>query len=204
VNVDLIRKESAPRYLPEGILITVSPSVGKNIFLRTNLDNWKNNYFFRKSLYDVLYLIIPYDINKEKLLYRLNVNGYWIKDPNNKNTLEDKYGTELSVIDIPQNVIYYQSTPVISNSDLSIKKVSFHYYNPDAKEVNFVCSSDKWSQYSHQMEKNDDGYWNYSIDLKNGTYQYYFLVNGKKVVDIENHLKLWDEDVGEVSYFIIK
>jgi hypothetical protein len=204
VDVELIKKASSPKILTKGILITIPSNIGKHTFLRTNLDNWKNNYYFEKSLYNVYYLVLPYDLKKTEILYKLNIAGNWERDPNNPDFTEDKYGTELSRVQIPSEIVYYQKMPIIEESGESVKKVSFKYFNPNANEVNFVSSVDKWTQFSHSLEKNENGYWEISFDFKKGIYGYYFLVDGKKVLDIENENKMWDESVGQVSFFRIE
>jgi hypothetical protein len=204
VDFDLIKKESGPRILSNGILISVSPEIGKRAFLRTNLDNWSQNYYFKQSLYGIYYLVLPYDLSKKQILYKLNIGGYYDRDPNNKDFIEDKYGTELSVVNVPKEIVYYQNMPIIDKIDERTSAVSFKYYNPKASEVNFVTSLDKWSQFSNEMHLNDGGYWEITMNFRNGQYGYYFLVDGKKITDIQNPKKMWDESAGNVSYFDIE
>jgi hypothetical protein len=204
VSVDLLRKESSPRFVENGLLITLSKKQAAKVFLRTNIDGWKKDYYFKESLYGILYTIIPYNEKYNKILYKLNFNGYWEKDPNNNNFIEDNYGTEVSYVNMPEDYIYSQKSPKIEQSDGKLKKVIFYYFNPDASDVNFVSFLDKWNQFSHQMYKNQDGYWEFTMDCKKGYYYYYFLADDKKVIDIENPNKVYDDIAGEVSVFIIE
>jgi hypothetical protein len=204
IDVDLIKKESGPKITEKGILISVSGEIGKRAFVRTNLDGWKENFNFQKSLYGIYFLMLPYDLSKKEILYKINMGGYWERDPNNPEFVLDKYGTEISLVRIPREIIYHQAMPLISETDKKIKSVDFKYYNPRAKEVNFVSSLDKWCQFSNEMTLNEDGYWEITLPFKKGEYSYYFFVDGKKVTDIANEKKMWDESVGVVSFFRIE
>ncbi len=199
VDIDLIKKAGPPRFLDKGVLFTLDENYGYSIYLRTDIDDWKQNHYFKKNLYGVWKLILPYDYSKNKFCYKLNVDGFWENDPNNDKYTEDKYGASLSVLKIPEEVYYIQNNPVVEISDSHIKKVKFKYYNPAAKDVNFITSQDNWSQFTNSMTLNDDGYWEISINFKKGIWYYYFLVDGKKVVDIENPEKKVLRDIKEVS-----
>jgi hypothetical protein len=204
VDIEMIKNESAPRFLSEGVLITVSQNRGNTVFLRTNIDGWKDDHYFKKSLYGIRYFIIPYDKKTDRVLYKLNIDGFWDKDPNNNNVMEDKYGTEISYVNVPNEYRYVQKSPEIEQTDSRIKKVTFYYFNPKAAEVNFVCSLDNWNQFTHQMKLNSEGYWEFSMSFKKGLYSYYFLVDEKKVVDKDNDFKIVDESIGDVSGFVIE
>ena len=204
VDFDLLKKEEPPRFIENGILFTLSGEEGAIAFLRTNIDNWQKDYYYKLSLYNILYVFVPYTENIKTIKYKININGHWISDPNNPEHLTDDLGTDLSTISIPEQEMYYEQMPIIEKDKNSIKKAVFKYYNPNAKEVNFVCSTDNWSHYSHPMKYNNNGYWEITKYFTYGTYLYYFLVDGKKVIDVENPNKLWEPKRGQVSYFVIE
>ena len=204
INLEFIKKESSPRFLAEGILITISDKQARYSYLRTNIDGWKQNYYFKQSLYGIFYIILPYNLKMSQIQYKLNIDGYWEIDPNNPDYTEDKYGTLISIINLPKECIYNQEMPIIDKIDNKKYKISFKYNNPSAKEVNFVTSIDRWCLYSHPMTLNEDGYWEISLSFKKGKYYYYFLVNGKKIPDIENPEKTYLPDLGEVSIVEVK
>ena len=204
IDFDLLKKEGPPRFVENGILFTLQGDENTIAFLRTNIDNWQKNYYYKLSLYNILYTFVPYKKNIKTLKYKININGYWMSDPNNTQYSSDDLGIDLSSISIPDQEMYYEQMPIIENGKNLIKKTTFKYYNPKAKEVNFVCSIDNWSHYSHSMEYNNNGYWEITKYFTHGTYLYYFLVDGEKVIDVENPNKLWDEKRGQVSFFIIE
>lgn len=204
VDLDLIKKASSPRFLKNGFLFTLDPNIGEVIFLKTNMDNWEKSYYFKKNLYGLFYLLLPYDYKIKEIQYKINIDGFWDKDPNNQQYIEDEYGVKISTIEKPSDADYFQSMPIIENINNRIKLVKFKYYNPNAKEVNLACSLDNWSPFSYPMKLNQDGFWEIELNFNKGIYYYYFLVDWCKVIDLRNPYKLYDAQHGEVSQIIIQ
>lgn len=204
VDLDFLKESSAPRMLTEGILISLPADLGEAIYLRTNLDGWRKNHYFKKSFYGIKYLILPYNYKQKRVLYNINVNGYWETDPGNSNKTEDKYGTEISYVEIPREVIYNYSLPIIEEAEGDNKLVRFQYYNPEAKEVTLVCSVDNMNLYSNIMTLNSDGYWTIDMHFSEGEYYYFFYVDGEKEVDMNNNNKHWHKRFGQLSSFTIE
>jgi hypothetical protein len=204
VDFDLIKKDGPPRFIENGVLFTLPETNDTIAFLRTNIDNWQKNYYFKSSLYDVLYAFVPYTTNIKTIKYKININGHWTSDPNNTEYSLDDLGINLSTIMTPDKEMYYEEMPIIENTKDIVKKTTFKYYNPGAKEVNFVCSIDNWNHYSHPMKKNNNGFWEITKYYTSGTYLYYFLVDGEKNIDVENPNKFWNKKNGQVSYFVIE
>lgn len=206
VDFGLLKKAGAPRIVENCILFTLETKENSIAYLRTNLDNWQKDHYFKLSLYNIYYAAVPYTFNIKAVKYKININGYWIQDPSNPEFTLDDYGSDLSttMISDENKKEYFENTPIIEKTKDHVKTVTFKYYNPNAKEVNFVCSIDNWSHYTHPMKYYDNGLWITTKYFTQGTYQYYFLVDGKKVVDIENPNKLLDDKKGQVSFFIIE
>jgi hypothetical protein len=204
VDFDLLKKEGPPRFIENGILFTLRGEEGAIAFLRTNIDNWQKDHYYSLSLYNILYVFVPYPENIKTIKYKINLNGHWMSDPNNNDFSSDDIGIDLSSLSIPKQEMYYDQMPIIEKSKNLTKKTTFRYYNPNAKEVNFVYSVDNWSHYSHTMKYDNNGYWTITKYFTQGTYLYYFLVDGDKMIDVENPNKLWDAKKGQVSFFIIE
>ncbi|HNZ26265.1 MAG TPA: hypothetical protein PLG34_09330 [Spirochaetota bacterium] len=202
VDFELIKKASAPRYLAKGVLLTLPETAGRNIFVRTDSNNWETDYRYSKSLYGVWYLFLPYPRDRSEMLYKVNIDGSWDSDPTNNRFILDKFQTKISILEIPAKTIYYRESPILSEDKGNVKKAYFRYYDPDAKEANLVCSKDNWSIFSHPMTLNKDNYWEIELRFSKGKYFYYFLVDWKKKIDMNNPKRVWNSELGEVSYFI--
>ncbi len=206
VDLDLINRVTPVRYLENGVLFTLNRNIGRRIFIRTDLDNWENDHYFRESLYGVLYLLIPYKQGKSSIKYRINVDGFWIEDPMNHNSSEDNFGILINSINIPSENIYYSRMPLIEQTNNRTRKVTFKYYNPSAREVNFVSSLDNWNTFSNTMERdpNRAGYWTIDLYFRQGSYMYFFLADGRKFIDISNPDNTFISRYDEVSVLNIR
>jgi len=63
---------------------------------------------------------------------------------------------------------------------------TFSLYAPDAHEVFLVGDFNGWQPYNLKARKFKDGTWSKSVQLKAGTYQYLFLVDGEWWTDPVN------------------
>jgi enterochelin esterase family protein len=59
--------------------------------------------------------------------------------------------------------------------------VTFRYFAPQAKAVSVTGSFHHWLR--HPMRRAVDGYWQLTLDLKRGRYEYRFLVDGIATLD---------------------
>lgn len=59
------------------------------------------------------------------------------------------------------------------------KKISFSFIGPQAENVSIAGDFNNWDTMSHPMKKDKKGVWKISLDLKPGTYQYNFYVDGE-------------------------
>lgn len=204
VDFELIKEAGAPRFVKDGVLFTLPENFGQDLYIRTNLDNWKTNHYFEQSLYNVNYLYIEINEKVIDVHYKLNADGFWILDPYNDRVEYDSLGMAVSSLRRPVEEKYYKRMPLVKEVIDNIKIVRFRYRNPDASEVNLVCSVDNWCLYSHPMVKNENNYWEIDMKFSRGTFFYYFFVDGRKVTDIDNPDKYTDKRKGLVSYFILE
>lgn len=75
--------------------------------------------------------------------------------------------------------------------------VLFQYKKPTAKQVFVIGSFNKW--FRQAMRKGKDGTWEFSIKLNPGTYDYLFVVDGKRTLDPNR-----PSDDGEKSTLIVE
>ena len=117
-----------------------------------------------------------------KYLYKFIIDGNWITDRDNNITETDDQGNVNSIFFIPNTVFTF-------NGFLNTKKVYL------------VASSLNWGLIELQMYKAHSG-WKLPLYLAKGVYNYYFLADGKKIIDRKNLDQLPDEknNPGSVLY----
>jgi 1,4-alpha-glucan branching enzyme len=62
-------------------------------------------------------------------------------------------------------------------------RVDFFCRAPAAKQVDLVGDFNRWQAAACSMQRLSDGSWTASLELSHGYHQYYFLVDGKAVLD---------------------
>lgn len=206
VDVNQLKKSTAPIFTKDGIIITLPPeNAGRQeIFLVTNLDNWEKQHYFNTSLYGVYYCKLPYT-GKSDFVYRLNINGFWTV-PKNSANYTDSYGNQLAQVTIPDEVKYFNSSPEIEEINEradTVKKVTFRVYAPQASAVNLLCSSSNFSPFTYAMIKDSAGFWEISLPLSSGSYSYCYFVDNVRELDINNPDKTLAPGLGRMSAFRI-
>jgi hypothetical protein len=113
--------------------------------------------------------------------YRFEINGTWFADPGNTDRYPNEFGEFNSVIRIGKPRLFF-----LKGFD-------------NAKEVVLTGSFNKWRMDELFMKKTAGG-WELPYTLGPGNYEYYFRVDGKRVVDSVNNVK---NNSGEVNSYLI-
>jgi 1,4-alpha-glucan branching enzyme len=71
-----------------------------------------------------------------------------------------------------------EATRALVSPLISSNGVVFSYYAPDAFSVSLTGEFNQWSINSHLMDRNTNGVWTITTQVKPGKYQYQFNVNG--------------------------
>jgi 1,4-alpha-glucan branching enzyme len=74
-----------------------------------------------------------------------------------------------------------------------VKPVVFRLHAPEAKLVWLVGKFTGEGFKSHKMRRTVDGYWECSVELKRGHYEYHFLVDGVPTADPRAHIRVTDD-----------
>ncbi len=64
-----------------------------------------------------------------------------------------------------------------------LKPINFYCQAPEAVEVFLSGDFNDWNPTSHPLHKQHDGTWTLQIQLNHGHHHYWFLVDGKRVLD---------------------
>ena len=201
---DMIKSATTPIYMPDGVIITLPPDIGQTVFIRTDMDNWRSDFYFNKSFYGIYYIKLKYPQNSDRILFRINADGFWLDENAGSDSTTDKFGTQLAIRRLPAELANLKKDPVIENFDERLKHVTFQFYSPDATEVNLVCSTNNFSIINYSMQRDSKGYWQIKLPMGCGEYFYYFLENGKKRVDINNPARKFDSLHGQLSVVTVR
>jgi 5'-AMP-activated protein kinase regulatory beta subunit len=68
------------------------------------------------------------------------------------------------------------------------KKITFKFQSDDAREVFLLGDFNNWNPKPGLMKKGADGWWEKTVFLNPGSYEYKFKVDGEWINDPENPL----------------
>jgi 1,4-alpha-glucan branching enzyme len=170
-----------PQILDDGVLFTYEPGKKrpKYVMVSGDFDNWREPHMMMRNEYGV-YAYLYSEIGERGMildrgeyLYRFLVDGIWIKDPLNRRSSYDEYGTELSAFTVDRPLVKRQKNPV----PVGDNRYLFYLEAPAAENVFIVGDFNGWNPYSHPMKMNSTGIWEIEIDLPDGSYSYRFIVD---------------------------
>lgn len=176
-------KESGPPIITDqGVIFTYhNPEKSPGyVMVSGDFNNWEKPIFLQENRHGIFVYIHDETIEKEIVLrdglyrYLYLIDGVWVKDPLNENTVYDQYGTELTYFEVPAPIILLDTNPV----ELGGNKYIFYFKSTEAKNVYILGDFNNWNPYSHRMIKNKSGLWEIEMDIPPGAYSYSFLVDG--------------------------
>lgn len=139
----------------------------KKVFLSGSFNNWKPNELAMTKTETGWQL--PLYLANGTHTYKFVVDGKWLKDENNKETLPDGHGDFNSVVRFGKPYLF--------------KLVGFE----NAKQVVLSGSFNGWKEDELQLKKTAEG-WELPYTIGPGNYEYKFVVDGKWITDPGNPL----------------
>lgn len=198
------REVSAPRVVSNGILFTYLPKKGeREILLSGDFFSWSYSVPLHKGKYGGIYFyLLPKKLKKGKYTYRFRVDGKWINDPQQTNTMFDDYNLEISYFEVPHDTEFYFVNPIYQEGG----DIVFFYSNLYAEEVHFTCNYYDFDPYRFSMQQDNRGIWTIRFredELPPGTYYYNFIVDDVWQTDPLNHDIYEDSQGRKHSHIII-
>jgi len=147
-------------------------------------ENFRQIHTFYRN--DQGVFVFPYNPPDDtaELVYRLVVDGIWMEDPHNPDRRILPDGISCSVFSLP----YTKEKPQPAVTSADEGQVVFRYPSDSALSVTVAGSFNHWDPYMYNLNR-DPGpqdLYTLSLHLPRGTYYYYFIVDGRRVVDPAN------------------
>ncbi len=146
----------------------------------------------------VYVLTYPLEEGISELEYRLVVDGLWMTDPNNQNTITDLSGLSLSSYMIPEK----EGPP--ESPKHTDKSVTFRYLGARGQKVFVYGDFNNWDPYMYRLaEEPGTGLYSCKLRLSPGTYKYKYIVDGTAMPDPLNEEKSLDTFGETASVFTV-
>ena len=185
---------------------TVAPHVWNNTIFLTAKPEGNPRFVGVAFDFESYGIIHPFEINESgififtaeapdqrEIRYRLIVDSLWMADPLCRENMQDEYDIEVSKLTIDEPLFIKVKGPVQENSGRTIFSIRSI---PDST-VSIVGTFNSWDPYMTPLRESTKGVFTTEIKLREGTYFYYYIVDGKKAMDPMNFVRAINRE-GEV------
>lgn len=209
IELTSLRTGGPPRVVEEKVLFTYKPE-GRGItgprFTRYvgvafEHENYSTVHVFARNDHDVFFFLypIPTDGSVSTLRYRYVVDGLWLPDPENPNRIQDVAGIAVSYVVIPAPQPERGDLPRIDSDG----RVLFVYRGTANAVVSIAGSFSNWDPYMHRLSEVAPGEYRIRLRLPPSVHTYYYVVNGRRVLDPLNPDLAYDNDGNPASRFVV-
>lgn len=183
-------------YEPSGRTIT-GPRFTRYVGVAFEHENYSEVHVFSRNQNGIFFLIypIPSDGRIRTLRYRYIVDGLWLPDPENPNRVRDVAGIAISYVDVPVPEADQGDLPRLQRSG----RMLFAFRGEPGRIVHIAGSFTNWDPFMHRLRESAPGEYSITLRLPPGTYAYYFVVDGERVLDPFNPDTAYDLDGNPAS-----
>jgi hypothetical protein len=195
-----IKAARPPLVFDDSIIFTYQPqNVVYFIGARFEHENYSILHKYEKNSKGLFILVLPIPDNVVRLKYRIVVDGLWMEDPFNPEIEEDELGVRHSLFLLPPKLHKYIISPEILGRGL----VKFNLKAQTNTHVFIAGDFNNWDPFIDKLKEESPGIYTVTLKLYPGRHYYYFLVNGRRVIDPHNVDVKTDMDSLQVSSFIV-
>ncbi|MBN1897493.1 MAG: hypothetical protein JW827_01850 [Spirochaetes bacterium] len=201
-----LRKQATPPSESEiGVNFSVQASDARYVSIVGDFNNWiDNRNVMTKNKYGVWSITMP--LKKGTYSYKFNIDGVWIIDSKNPDTVKNSLEDIRSVIKVEKDTKFYTQPVYLGFTEASPPQiissgVQFTFDDKFANRVSVAGTFNNWDQDGFYMSKNQNGIWSIVLPLPRGKYYYKFNVDGLWKHDTQNPLKE-DDGQGEFKSYI--
>ncbi len=203
---DMREKAESPIEIKTGVNFSIKVPDAKYVSIVGDFNNWIDNRNpMTKNSYGVWSVTIP--LKKGTYSYKFNIDGAWVIDPNNPNTVKNNLEDIRSVVKVKKSTPFYtppiyrgytNSFPPIVSED----GVLFTYKDKFAHAVSIGGNFNNWEKNQNYLTKNKNGIWSIKLNLPRGKYYYKFNVDGIWKYDPQNKNKI-DDGMGDYKSMLV-
>ena len=163
------------------VIFTLRELQVKDVVVTGSFSNW-NPTGIKMTKKDNTW-VAEVDLKPGTYEYKFIIDGVWKEDPDNPWKVPDGFGGSNSKFTLTdKGEILFSEAPQLGVSALkSLEyingKVIFRFYDKEAKEVYLAGTFNNWNPTAQKME-NKGTYFETSLELKPGVYEYKIVING--------------------------
>jgi hypothetical protein len=156
----------------------------------------KNGPVYQDS--GILFYVYTFPKDIRELEYRLIINGLWTTDPVNPVYRMDALGVSRSVVSIPV------TEKIPSTFDGPPGTLIFNYTAPSGEAITVAGNFNGWDPFMYELQEKSPGHYSLTLSLPPGTYHYVFFHRGQRILDPNNHQRIYTKDGKPASLAVIQ
>ncbi|MBN1797431.1 MAG: glycogen-binding domain-containing protein [Spirochaetales bacterium] len=162
-------------------------------------ENYRILHYYTKNARGLFVLVLPMPEDVSVLKYRIVIDGLWIADPFNPESEEDELGIKHSLLFLQKRLPRFIISPEILPNGM----VKFNLKAESESMVFIAGDFNNWDPFTYKLSEVTPGFYSITLKLYPGRHHYYFLVNGRRVIDPYNTEVNKDMDGLKVSSFML-
>jgi 1,4-alpha-glucan branching enzyme len=179
------------------ILSIKPPQSARFVGARFAHEGWNVLHAYSVNENGVFVLDFPVPEGVRDIRYRIVIDGLWTTDPSNPVVETNPAGSEFSVFTLQAE----PDRPVTSPRRNAGGALTFLFRGTPGRRVALVGDFNNWDPFMDLMEETSPGTFTLSIRVPPGPHFYFFVTEGRRVLDGFNTETGRDPDGGIVSYF---
>ncbi len=175
-----IKTARAPVMRNRSILFTYEQEAyARYVGIAFEFEEYQRIHPFLRNQHDVFVLLFDPPEDSRELTYRIVVDGLWMPDPHNPNTVRDHKGNRLSQFTYKLPARRVIESPVISADGT----VEFNVRYSAGKRVYLTGDFTNWEPFMIKMNETTPGLYTISRRFPPGDYSYCFIAGGARMTD---------------------
>jgi len=200
VRIRGIDRAGPPQYLDRQILLSYkSNEPVRLVGARFAHEDYRVFHVYFRNENDVFLLLLDVPEEVQELRYRMVVDGLWINDPSNPDNEEDAFGRVFSVFSLQDRPARTPVSPEIHRQG----SVTFFFQTLPDRAVSVAGDFNSWDPFWHRLQEKTPGEYRLTVRMPPGQHFYYYIVNGRRVLDPINQDTARDFEGFRVSTFFL-
>jgi hypothetical protein len=200
--LDLAMKSASaaqpPRMVGDTLILTYRPDrPARSVGVRFEHESWAILHLYEVNEKGLFVLGYPLPEGLLSLRYRIIVDGLSMTDPMNETTSVDELGNVFSVFTLDKE----PSRPIVNPRAEKDGAITFTFHGTPGRRVALVGDFNNWDPFMTPLKETAPGVFSVTVRVPAGGHWYYFMTEGRRVLDGFNARTGTDPDGDAVSYF---
>jgi hypothetical protein len=190
VGIAFAHEGFAKVYWFQKLLITRDDIIPGTVKFKDPLDAYRDS--------GILFHLYPVPRDLRELEYRLIIDGLWTVDPlNPRYRMDRQSGIVRSTVPLPE----IERPP--SPFDGPPGSLSFSYRAPPGESITVAGNFNGWDPFMYELRETAPGIYALTLPLPPGVYHYVFFHRGRRMLDPNNHNRIYTAEGKTASEAVV-